>query len=214
LPERRSRSRCRLHTVITEAANLLRTALDKKQIGLRLELDAESDWIWADRGRVKGAVINLLVNARDAMPKGGEILVETQLFLGDGGRQMVAVAVSDWGPGVPTALQDEIFHPFYTTKTDGCGIGLPAALRTLRDHGGDLYLSQRPDGGAGACFVALFPLALPNNASESAAGHVDARESPNGRSWRKPAGDTLRWMRISHGSTHTLHEEPTSPDVH
>lgn len=214
LPERRSRSRCRLHAVITEAANLLRTALDKKQIALRLELDAESDWIWADRGRVKGAVINLLVNARDAMPKGGEILVETQLFLGDGGRQMVAVAVSDWGPGVPTALQDEIFHPFYTTKTDGCGIGLPAALRTLRDHGGDLYLSQRPDGGAGACFVALFPLALPNNASESAAGHVDARESPNGRSWRKPAGDTLRWMRISHGSTHTLHEEPTSPDVH
>ena len=213
-PEQRSRSRCRLHAVITEAANLLRTALDEKQIALRLELDAESDWIWADRGRVKGAVINLLVNARDAMPKGGEILVETQLFLGDGGRQMVAVAVSDWGPGVPTALQDEIFHPFFTTKTDGCGIGLPAALRTLRDHGGDLYLSQRPDGGAGACFVALFPLALPNSASESAAGHVDATESPHGRGWRKPAGDTLRWMRISHDSTRTLDEEPASPDVH
>jgi signal transduction histidine kinase len=212
-PERRSRSRCRLHAVITEAANLLRTALDKKQISLRLELDAESDWIWADRGRVKGAVLNLLVNARDAMPTGGEILVETQLFLGDGGRQMVAVAVSDRGPGVPTALQEEIFHPFFTTKTDGCGIGLPAALSTLHDHGGDLYLSQRPDGGAGACFVALFPLALPNDAMESAAGHVDATESPRGRGWRKPAGDTLRWMRISHGSTRTLDEEPASPDV-
>jgi signal transduction histidine kinase len=202
-PERRSRSRCGLHALITEAADLLRSAFDKTRVALRLELDAESDWILADRGRVKGVFLNLLVNARDAMPKGGEILVETQLFLGDGGRQMVAVAVSDTGPGVPAALREEIFHPFFTTKSDGCGIGLPAALRTLREHGGDVYLSQRPDGGAGACFVALFPLALPGAADGSTAPYLDPFVQAAGRGWRRPSGDALRWTPISKKSSGT-----------
>ena len=208
--ERRPRSRCGLHAVIMEATELVRSALDRKGITLRLELDAESDWIWADRGRVKGALLNLYVNARDAMPRGGEILVETQLFLGEGGRQMLAMAVSDHGPGVPAAQRDEIFHPFFTTKTDGCGIGLPAALRTMREHGGDLYLAQRPDGGAGACFVMLFPLALPNEADAASAALHAGSSAPPRTGWRKPAAMTLRWMRIPDGSTRTA-EEPPSP---
>jgi signal transduction histidine kinase len=197
-PERASRERCRLHPLINDAADLLRGALDTKGVTLRLDLDAESDWILADRGRVKGVFLNLLVNARDAMPQGGEILVETQLFLGEGGRQMVAVAVSDRGAGVPVGLRDEIFHPFFTTKPEGCGIGLPAALRTLREHGGDLFLSQRPDGRVGGCFVALFPLDLSVHD-----GAVDLRliegpeASPPARSWRKPATGELRWRRVS-----------------
>jgi signal transduction histidine kinase len=213
-PERGTRGWCRLHEVIDEAADLLRSAFQKKRIGIRLDLGAESDWIWADRGRVKGVFLNLLVNARDAMPEGGAVVVETQLFMGTGGRQMITVAVSDSGAGVSPALREQIFHPFFTTKPEGFGIGLPAALRTLREHGGDLYLGQHPDGGAGACFVALFPLALPNDASESLASHVDAAEPPHGRGWRKPAADTLRWMRISHGSSRTLDEEPASPVAH
>jgi signal transduction histidine kinase len=199
-PERRSPRLCGLHAAITEAAELLRTALDKKEISLRFQLDAESDGIWADHGRVKGAILNLLVNARDAMPDGGEILVETQLFLGEGGRQMVAIAVSDLGPGVPEALRDEIFHPFFTTKIDGCGIGIPAALRAVRENGGDLYLSQRPDGGTGACFVVLFPLALPNDAGVLAAPHAGGSAPPRA-GWRKPDAEKLRWTRVSDGST-------------
>jgi signal transduction histidine kinase len=207
-PERRSRSRCGLHMVITEVADLLRGTLEKKQITLRLELDAESDRVWADRGRVKGAILNLLVNARDAMPRGGEILIETQLFLGDGGRQMVAMAVSDDGDGVPVALRDEIFHPFLTTKPDGCGIGLPAALRTIREHGGDLYLSRRRDGGEGACFVALFPLALAEDAGASAAAFDSDSDLPRS-GWRKPTGTPPRWMRLSNGPVRTV-DEPLS----
>jgi signal transduction histidine kinase len=198
-PERGTRSRFHLHEVIEEAADLLRSAFEERRIVFHLDLAAESDWIWADRGRVKGVFLNLLVNARDAMPEGGGVAVETQLFLGTAGRQMVAVAVSDSGAGVSPALREEIFHPFFTTKSDGFGIGLPAALKTLREHGGDLYLSQRPDGGAGACFVALFPLAPPQTASESTSIRVDAMDPPRGRGWLKPSADTLRWMRIAHG---------------
>lgn len=164
-PETGLRRRCSLHALISESADLVRRAMERDRVVLRLDLAAESDEIWADDGRVKGVFLNLLVNALQAMPEGGEISVETQLFLGEGGRQMIAVAVSDTGPGVPAQLRDEIFYPFFTTKANGSGVGLPGALRTVRDHGGDLYLGQRPDGGPGACFVTLFKLAHPNSPS-------------------------------------------------
>ena len=142
---------------------------------------------------------NLLANALDEMPRGGEAAVETQLFLGDGGRQMVAAAVSDSGPGVPAALNDEIFHPFFTTKAEGCGIGLPAALRTLREHGGDLYLSRRPDGHRGGCFVVLFPLAPPNLAWDLEEDYLDlpARSATWGGDSTRPSVARVRWARIS-----------------
>ncbi len=189
-PERGLRSRCQLHEVLTEAADLLRSAFTKQNIALRLDLAAESDWIWADRGRAKGVFLNLFVNARDAMPDGGELLVETQLFLGEGGRQMVAVAVSDSGSGVPPALREEIFHPFFTTKPEGSGIGLPAALRTLREHGGDLYLSQRPDGAGGACFVALFALVQPESGDLPTANVPDPIGQASIGSWRRMSGES------------------------
>lgn len=199
VPERVSRHRCSLHEVITESADLVRGAMEKEGIALRLDLGAESDWIWADGGRVKGVFLNLLVNALHEMPDGGEILVETQLFLGEGGRQMVAAAVSDSGPGVPAALRDEIFHPFFTTKSEGCGMGLPAALRTIREHGGDLYLSRRPDGLPGACFMALLPLAPPNLAGAFAAPYPDpiARAATTGRDWRGLAKGSVRWADVA-----------------
>lgn len=198
VPESGSRQRCSLHGLIAEAVELLRPALEKAGVEVRLDLDAESDWVSADAGRVKGVFLNLLVNARDAMPRGGEVLIETQLFLGDGGQQMVAVAVSDSGPGVPTSLRDQIFHPFFTTKADGCGIGLPAAVRTLHQHGGDLYLSERPDGGVGGCFVALFPLAPPSldEHYQAPAGDGAAAWSLGGE-WRNVPSPSVRWTRVS-----------------
>lgn len=196
-PERGIRSRCSLHTVIGEAVDLLRSACEKQGVTMSLGLTAESDSIWADRGRVKGVFLNLLVNARDAMPGGGEIMVETQLILGDEGQQMVAVAVSDSGPGVPVSLREEVFHPFFTTKTQGSGIGLPAALRTLREHGGDLYLSERPDGGSGACFVALFPLALSEVGKTPSRSNVDPKWPALERKWRRTPKDSRQFTEFS-----------------
>lgn len=213
VPECVSRCRCSLHDLVSESAGLLRGAMESTNIVLRLDLSAESDWIWADCASVKGVFLNLLVNAMDEMPEGGETSVETQLFLGEGGRQMVAVAVSDSGPGVPPAQHEEIFHPFFTTKTDGCGIGLSAALRTLREHGGDLYLSQRPDGRRGACFVALFPLAPPNLARgfEGSKREPGARSAPWGEDTRRPSKTPIRWARIHKGARTPVQAGVASP---
>jgi signal transduction histidine kinase len=196
-PERTWREPCSLHELIAGAADLVQTGFAKSGIALRLELDAESDRISADRTSMKGVFLSLLVNARDAMQGRGEISVETQLFLDENGRQMVAAAVSDSGPGVPFALRDEIFHPFFTTKRDGCGIGLPASLKALREHDGDLYLSERPDGGRGACFVLLFPLTIPNGADEVVRPHVGPTSTVPKGGWRRPSATSLPWRRVS-----------------
>jgi two-component system NtrC family sensor kinase len=212
-PERGTRSRCSLHELIGEATDLLRSVCEKQGIALHLALTAESDWIWADQGRVKGVFLNLLVNARDAMPDGGEILIETQLLLGDAGQQMIGVAVSDSGPGVPVGLREEVFHPFFTTKNEGSGIGLPAALRTLREHGGDLYLSERPDGGSGACFVALLPLALSEQGETPSVSSPDPKWPATARSWRRTPRESLPWKRLSEISL-PGGEEPPRGDAH
>jgi len=203
-PEGGLSSHCSLHGLIQDGADLVRVALEKRGIALRLDLGAESDWILADRGRIKGVFLNLLVNARDAMPDGGEISVETQLFLGDRGRQMLAAAVCDTGPGVAPALRERVFHPFFTTKELGCGIGLPGSLRTLREQGGDLFLSDRPDGRSGACFVVVLPLSVPRPHDVGApyAGTIDV--AIPGPRWRAPAA--LRWRRITEAQV-----PPTSP---
>lgn len=212
-PEPFARQRCSLHHLISESAELLRGTLERANVEIHLGLAAESDWIWADSGRVKGVFLNLLVNALDEMPRGGEVSVETQLFLGGGGRQMVAAAVSDSGPGVPTALRDEIFNPFFTTKPDGSGIGLPAALKTLRDHGGDLYLSERPNGRPGGCFVVLLPLAPPSW-SEVADEPERVRPSTGEWEWTMPSLTELRWTRVSTGGTGPIHASGLSGAAH
>lgn len=212
-PERGTRSRCSLHALIGEATDLLRRPCEKQGIAMRLALAAESDWIWADQGRVKGVFLNLLVNARDAMLKGGEILIETQLLLGEGGQQMIAVAVSDTGPGVPAGLREEVFHPFFTTKNEGSGIGLPAALRTLREHGGDLFLSERRDGGSGACFVALLPLALSEQDEAPSLRSLDPKWPATVRSWRRTPRDSLSWKPFPRESIPDQ-DEPPPGDAH
>lgn len=213
-PERTWRELCSLHELISEAADVVESGFAKSGIAVRLDLDAESDRISADRSSVKGVFLNLLVNARDAMQGRGEISIETQLFLDESGMQMTAVAVSDSGPGVPFALRDEIFHPFFTTKKDGYGIGLPASLKALREHGGDLYLSERPDGERGACFVLLFPLASPNWTDEVARPHVDPTSVAPTGGWRKPPATRLPWRRVSElpaKSEHRGRGEATTP---
>lgn len=149
---------CSLHALIADTVDLLEGVMDEADISVSLDFRAESDRVRVDPGRVKGVFLNLVINALDANPTGGKIAIRTQLFLDDGGRQMLGAAVSDTGPGVPEHLRTRIFDPFFTTKEDGGGMGLSSALKTIQDHGGDLFLSEPPNGEFGACFVVVLPL--------------------------------------------------------
>lgn len=129
--------------------------------GVRIELYREDPMpeILLDAERVKELLSNLLANACEAMPGGGKISVaEEEGFLEPYG-SVVILQVDDNGPGVPASLRERIFEPFYTTKEEGTGLGLPLARRIAEEHGGTLTLSASKSGGA------RFTLILPKAAS-------------------------------------------------
>lgn len=103
-----------------------------------------------DPEQVKEALVNLLVNAREAMPDGGRITVGIRL---DRGR--IATEVADTGCGIPPDQLPRIFEPFFTTKTSGTGLGLTNVKRLVEDNGGTIEVQSEP--GVGTRFVLRFP---------------------------------------------------------
>jgi signal transduction histidine kinase len=93
-------------------------------------------------------VINLLINAIQAMPKGGVLRLNTH-DLPDG----VAVTVQDSGSGLTPAVLERLFRPFFTTKNDGNGLGLWISVGLVERYGGSLLARNRSDGATGALFT-------------------------------------------------------------
>jgi signal transduction histidine kinase/CheY-like chemotaxis protein len=124
-------------------------------------------WVRVDETELNQVLLNLVVNARDAMQRGGRVLVQTgaETFAADheviGGRlragRWARIAVEDSGPGVDPAIRDKIFEPFFTTKPEGMGtgLGLATVLGIAREGGGGVALESTP--GHGARFVVYLP---------------------------------------------------------
>ncbi|HSE96244.1 MAG TPA: ATP-binding protein, partial [Methylomirabilota bacterium] len=123
----------------------------------------------ADPGQVEQVVVNLAVNARDAMPEGGRLTIalanadldEAWVREHVGGRPgpHVCLSVSDSGVGMDDALQQRIFEPFFTTKETGTGLGLSIVSGIISSHGGTITVES--EVGAGTTFAIRLPAALP-----------------------------------------------------
>jgi signal transduction histidine kinase/CheY-like chemotaxis protein len=125
--------------------------------------------IEADGAQLDAAIMNLLVNARDAMPGGGKV---TMTFSIDG--EHARVQIADTGSGIAPEVLPRIFEPYFTTKPEGrgTGLGLAAVYGTVRQHGGSIRASARPGGGT------LFDLRLPLVSTAPAArGRTSPRTS-------------------------------------
>lgn len=99
------------------------------------------------------AFLNILVNARQAMPRGGRLTLETGPANGQG--RGVEITISDTGTGIAPEHLDRIFQPFFTTKSQGTGLGLAIAARVVEQHGGRIAVESR--AGAGATFRVVLP---------------------------------------------------------
>ena len=155
-----------LNSVIYETAKMLR-----RVIGADIEfrvIPAESLWaIMADSDQIVPVVMNLCVNARDAMPQGGTLTVATGNVTageGDVGRpeyilpgDYVKLSVTDTGLGIAKELQAQIFEPFYTTKEigKGTGLGLAMVYGIVKQSGGYVWIDS--ELGQGACFTIYLP---------------------------------------------------------
>jgi CheY-like chemotaxis protein len=153
-----------VNTAISEMRDVLSGVLDKR-IALVLRLDHDLGDIEADPSEVEQVLLNLIVNARDAMPNGGTLTIATQnvTLPRPAGRadqlvgEFVAICVLDTGTGIDPKVQSHIFEPFFTTKREsgGTGLGLPTVYGIVRQNGGDIEVNSTL--GAGSTFTAYFP---------------------------------------------------------
>jgi signal transduction histidine kinase len=145
-----------LNAAAEDAARLLRRELSAHAVGLTLALAPGLPAIGGDRIQLQQVIINLLINAMQAIGRGGQVELGTALAA-DG---RVLLTVSDSGPGIPAAELPQLFEAFYTTKDDGMGMGLAICRSIVEAHGGRIRaLSKLPPG---ATFeIALPPLAPP-----------------------------------------------------
>jgi PAS domain S-box-containing protein len=152
---------------------------------LRLEL-AEDLWpAEVDEGQLSQAIGNLVLNADQAMPGGGEITLRaSNLTLSEGSSlplppgPYVRLAVSDRGPGIPVEQRARVFDPYFTTKSNGTGLGLTSVHAIVSRHGGHVEVEE--GGRSGATFAAYLP-ARPGGCVESAVGPPPRSRSGNGR---------------------------------
>ena len=103
-----------------------------------------------DRGQICTVLVNLLLNALDAMPQGGRLEVGA-----DTAGHEAVLCVADTGPGIPADVASRLFTPFVSTKPTGTGLGLSISRRILEEHGGSIRAGNRPEGGA------MFSITLP-----------------------------------------------------
>ncbi|MBI4801935.1 MAG: PAS domain S-box protein [Elusimicrobia bacterium] len=142
--------------VIKEAQVLFNRLLGRN-IKVVYELSPDLYRVKIEPEQFQRALMNLAINAGDAMPKGGTIKIATSNFSAPpGGRlplapgEYAAIEVSDSGPGIPPEIMDHIFEPFFTTKprSKGAGLGLSIVYGIIKQHKGDILVSSEPDKGA------------------------------------------------------------------
>ena len=159
-----------LNQVIVGFSRMLRRAVGE-QIEIRIDLDPAAGSIRIDPGQLEQLLLNLVVNARDAMPAGGQLGIATRQVDrgGDPRVPRVALTISDTGSGMSPELQSRIFEPFFTTKSrgHGTGLGLASVYAIVEQNGGAIDVESAPGQGT------TFAITLPR-----AAGPLPARPSP------------------------------------
>ena len=153
-----------INDIVRDACRMVKNPLSMQTTTIVQNLGDNLPLIHADAGRVQQVLVNLLVNAGDAMEEqGGTITVETDLVgkaALHGGGDAVRIRVSDTGCGIETKDLDKIFEPFFTTKgTRGNGLGLAIVWGIVEGHGGKLTVDSAV--GKGTTFTILMPLAHP-----------------------------------------------------
>jgi signal transduction histidine kinase len=163
--------------VVRETVDLLSPQLRQANIR-RVEIYAsELGTIAADADQLRQVLMNLILNALDAMPQGGSLTVETRRPQATDGTPMAGaqILVKDTGEGIPPELLDTLFDPFVSGREDGVGMGLAISYQIVQQHGGWIDAVNDPEGGA------TFIVSLPQ---ERGQGH--AQGAGGGRRGERP----------------------------
>jgi signal transduction histidine kinase len=149
-----------LNALIEEAETLVAKRLRERNVKIEKLLDPALPKVMASADQIKQVILNLVLNAAEAMPKGGLITVTTESHhdaaTGFIRTDAVRVQIADTGPGISEDYLPHIFEPFFSTKGEkGTGLGLWVSLGIAQSHGGRLQVRNRPGGGT------VFSMTLP-----------------------------------------------------
>ena len=160
VPSRPSLGPLRVHEVVEQSLHLILHRLADHNITLHRSFRATDDRVRGDAGQLEQAVLNLLLNALDAMGVHGRLSVSTENIPAEPRESrpaMLRVSFSDTGSGIAPEHRDRLFEPFFTTKTGGTGLGLAITRRIIDEHHGVIAVDSQT--GLGATFSILLPIA-------------------------------------------------------
>ena len=169
---KRRNSKVNLNDIAREVINLLNRTIEEN-ITIVPKLNTDKAIVLGDAGQLQQAILNLVVNARDAMPDGGELILETEkIYLdekyclthfGLTPGEYIRFSVVDTGSGIPEDIQEHIFEPFFTTKEQGKGTGMGLAMvyGIVKDHGGGIRVYSEVNKGT------AFHIYLPFNSGRA-----------------------------------------------
>lgn len=140
-----------LNRAVEEVLDFIEPEAFQQGVKILKQFDLGLPRMLFDRNLVKQAVLNLVLNALQAMPEGGELIVETQR---EGGRAVIEV--TDTGVGIPQERLDKIWEVYYSSKNSGTGLGLPTVLRVVQAHGGEIQVQT--EEGKGSQFRVYLPI--------------------------------------------------------
>ena len=151
-PREPERKPADLDELVRNVARLITPDLESKQVSLTPWYTTGEHPARVDVARIKEVVLNLLLNALDAVEPGGVIRVGTSF---DAAARAHVIEVSDDGKGIAPEHIDQVFTPYFTTKSKGSGLGLAICRRVVEDHGGTITIESEP--GVGTTVIAVFP---------------------------------------------------------
>lgn len=161
-----------VNSIVEETLDLFQRSVDK-EIVVETRLTSERTSVKGDKGQIQQALLNLFLNARDAMPNGGVLTITTDIMIADAHTTsqftsinpgpFVLITVSDTGIGMDNTTKNRVFEPFFTTKDSGTGLGLSVLYGVVQNHGG--FINLQSEVNRGTTFSICFPrvAALPKS---------------------------------------------------
>jgi signal transduction histidine kinase len=151
------RSQVTMNKLVEETIALIQHQIQSSGVVVQTDLEIDLPAIYADPNQMKQVILNLIQNALQAMPEGGELFIQTRRQ-SSSGYEGIALAFKDNGEGIPTNIIDRVFEPFFTTRPvgKGTGLGLSVIYGIVTDHGGHIDVESQP--GQGSCFTVCLPV--------------------------------------------------------
>jgi two-component system sensor histidine kinase HydH len=144
------RSKAEIPNIVNRARSAAEGRLNRVRVTIRYGLLRP---LWVDQDQLQQVLLNLFINAADAMPEGGEIIVNAGIE-----DERMVIRVEDTGSGIPAEIIDKVFDSFFTTKPTGTGLGLSICYRIVTDHGGSITIGGRSGNVAGTCVTITLPI--------------------------------------------------------